>query len=56
MKVHGLTTAATVWITAALGIACALAAWTTVLVGTVLTILILYVVQRVESHLYPDKG
>ena len=29
-RVEGLTTAATVWITAALGIACGLAAWTTV--------------------------
>ena len=36
--VEGLTTAATVWATAALGIACALAAWTIVMVGTVLTL------------------
>jgi putative Mg2+ transporter-C (MgtC) family protein len=39
--VEGLTTAATVWATAALGIACALAAWTIVIVGTVLTIALL---------------
>jgi putative Mg2+ transporter-C (MgtC) family protein len=39
--VEGLTTAATVWATAALGIACALAAWTIVLVGTVLTLALL---------------
>ena len=49
--VHGLTSAATVWLTAALGIACALAAWTTVAVGTALTIFILYVVRQVEAHI-----
>lgn len=49
--VHGLTTAATVRVTAALGIVCALAAWTTVAVGTVLTIAILYVVRRVDAHI-----
>ena len=53
-KVHGLTTAATVWVTAALGIACALAAWTIVGVGTVMTILILYGLQRAELYIYPD--
>ena len=33
--VEGLTTAATVWATAAFGIACALGAWTVVIAGTV---------------------
>jgi putative Mg2+ transporter-C (MgtC) family protein len=36
-----LTTAATVWMTAALGIACGLAAWTTVALAVVLTLLLL---------------
>ena len=36
--VDGLTTAATVWATAALGIACALGAWIVVAVGTALAI------------------
>ena len=40
-RVEGLTTAATVWITAALGIACGLAAWTTVGLTVVLAIAIL---------------
>ncbi|MBL8834831.1 MAG: MgtC/SapB family protein [Alphaproteobacteria bacterium] len=36
--VHGLTTAATVWVTAALGVTCALAAWPIVLIGLVLAL------------------
>jgi len=40
--VEGLTTAATVWVTAAFGIACALAAWRVLLVATVLTLLLLF--------------
>lgn len=39
--VHNLTTAATVWVTAALGIACALAAWAIVCIGVSLALLIL---------------
>jgi putative Mg2+ transporter-C (MgtC) family protein len=47
-EVHGLTTAATVWVVAALGIACALAAWHLVLLGVGLTLLILVVMVPVE--------
>ena len=36
--VEGLTTAATVWATAALGIACALGTWTVVIAGTVVAL------------------
>ena len=36
--IKGLTTAATVWVTAALGIACALAAWTIVAVAVTLAL------------------
>ena len=39
--VQGLTTAATVWVSAALGIACGLAAWTVVAVATVLALVAL---------------
>lgn len=39
--VDGLTTAATVWTTAAIGIACAFAAWTTVGVATAIALLLL---------------
>lgn len=48
--VHGLTTAATVWVTAALGIACALADWTLVITGVVLTLLILFVLGWIEKR------
>ena len=49
--VQGLTTAATVWVTAALGIACALADWTLVISGVVLTLLILFGLGWVEANL-----
>src|SRR4051794_10253262 len=39
--VRNLTTAATVWVTAALGVACALAAWEVVLIGAALALLVL---------------
>jgi putative Mg2+ transporter-C (MgtC) family protein len=53
--VYGLTTAATVWVTAALGIACALAAWSLVLVGTVLTLLILLGLRWIERRLFQQS-
>jgi putative Mg2+ transporter-C (MgtC) family protein len=40
-RVHGLTTAASTWLTACLGIACALTDWRLVVPGLVLTIAIL---------------
>jgi putative Mg2+ transporter-C (MgtC) family protein len=46
--VEGLTTAATVWMTAALGIACGLAAWTAVALAVVLALLLLVLGNRVE--------
>jgi len=52
--VRNLTTAATVWVTAALGIACALAAWHIVALGVGLTLLILLVggpMERATSRL-----
>jgi putative Mg2+ transporter-C (MgtC) family protein len=47
--IKGLTTAATVWVTAALGIACALAAWTIVAVAVMLTLATLVGVGWAES-------
>jgi putative Mg2+ transporter-C (MgtC) family protein len=41
-KTVGLTTAATVWVTAALGILIGLGMWTEVIAGTVLTMITLY--------------
>ena len=46
--VRNLTTAATVWVTAALGIACALAAWHVVWIGVGLTLLILVIGGSLE--------
>jgi putative Mg2+ transporter-C (MgtC) family protein len=49
--VRGLTTAATVWVTAALGIACGLAAWRIVLIGVGLTLVVLIVLLPVDAWL-----
>jgi putative Mg2+ transporter-C (MgtC) family protein len=51
--VHGLTTAATVWVTAALGIASALAAWTAIAAGAVLTLVVLFGLGWVERRFLP---
>jgi putative Mg2+ transporter-C (MgtC) family protein len=48
--VEGLTTAATVWVAAALGIACALAAWQIVAVGLTLALLLLVLIGWLESR------
>ena len=42
-KVHGLTTAATIWVTACLGILCGIAAWRTVAVAILFTAVLLTV-------------
>jgi putative Mg2+ transporter-C (MgtC) family protein len=48
-QVHGLTTAATVWVTAALGIACALAPWWVVGIGAGLTLIVLVVLHPIDA-------
>lgn len=48
MRVHGLTTAASVWVTAGLGIACAIASWHLIVAGLVLTLFLLAVVRPIE--------
>jgi putative Mg2+ transporter-C (MgtC) family protein len=58
-EVEGLTTAACVWVTAALGIACALAAWSIVLLGAGLTLGLLVFgrpVERALSSLFPHEA
>jgi len=42
-KVHGLTTAATIWVTASLGLLCGIAAWRIVFVAVLLVALLLTV-------------
>ncbi len=48
-RVEGLTTAATVWVTAAFGIACALAAWKVLVVATILALLVLFALPWTEK-------
>jgi putative Mg2+ transporter-C (MgtC) family protein len=47
--VEGLTTAATVWVTAALGIACGLGHWDVVVIGTVIALALLIAVTLIEK-------
>lgn len=49
--VEGLTTAASVWVTAAVGIACGLGAWTTVGVAVAISLFLLAVLGWIESLL-----
>jgi putative Mg2+ transporter-C (MgtC) family protein len=47
--VEGLTTAATVWVTAALGIACGLGSWSVVVIGVTIALTLLVVVAWIET-------
>src|SRR5947207_506154 len=53
-RVHGLTTATTVWIAAALGIACGVADWLVAASGLVLALVILIVLKRFEHYISPE--
>jgi putative Mg2+ transporter-C (MgtC) family protein len=48
-EITGLTTAATVWMTAAIGVAVGLGRWGSALVSVVLTLLVLFVVARLTT-------
>jgi putative Mg2+ transporter-C (MgtC) family protein len=54
--VRGLTTAASVWVVAALGIACGLGRWVTVVVGTVLTLAVLLLGGPLEDMVHRLRG
>ena len=54
--VHGLTTAATVWVTASLGIASALAAWPVVLIGSAMTLALLMLGGTFERFIARFSG
>jgi putative Mg2+ transporter-C (MgtC) family protein len=57
--VEGLTTAASVWVSAALGIACALGAWITALLATAMAVALLFAGGWLESgseQRKPDQG
>lgn len=47
--VEGLTTAATVWVAAALGVACGLAAWNVVFLGATMTLALLVAGAWIEN-------
>jgi putative Mg2+ transporter-C (MgtC) family protein len=49
--VHGLSTAATIWLTASLGVLCGLAAWPLLAVAFVLTIFLLVAGGAIENWL-----
>jgi putative Mg2+ transporter-C (MgtC) family protein len=53
-RVHGLTTATTVWIAAALGIACGLADWTVAASGLVVALAVLLVLKKFEHRVSHD--
>ncbi|MCK0208534.1 MgtC/SapB family protein [Starkeya koreensis] len=51
LEVHGLTTAATVWVTAALGVACAIASWHLVFLALATTFVLLALMLPLERVL-----
>lgn len=51
LNVHGLTTAATLWLTAAIGLAVGLEAWTAAVAATVTGVVVLQVLKRVEEQI-----
>jgi len=48
-SVHGLTTAASVWVVASLGIACGAGQWLTALIALSLTLMVLVLLGRIEK-------
>ncbi len=50
-RVHGLTTAATIWLTSALGVACGLGIWALALLAAGLAFFVLIVGGPIEKHL-----
>jgi putative Mg2+ transporter-C (MgtC) family protein len=48
-SVHGLTTAASIWVVASLGIACGAGQWLTALMALALTLMVLVLLGRIEK-------
>lgn len=55
-RIRGLTTAALVWVTAAVGIACALASWVLIALGVGLALFLLGVLHPLEKKLERRAG
>jgi putative Mg2+ transporter-C (MgtC) family protein len=51
-QVHGITTAATIWLTATLGVLCGVGMWQLALFGVALTLLILVLGKPLEKFLH----
>lgn len=50
LEIHGLTSAAAIWVSASLGIAAGCGLWQLGLVGAIITFTVLNVFKRLESH------
>ena len=55
-KVHGLTTAASIWVTAAMGVLCGMGAWPILVVGVSLVLLLLVFGGPVEKWCHKRLG
>lgn len=54
--VRGLTTAAALWVVAAIGMACGTGFWAAGIAGVVLAILVLAVLRPIERKVFPQHG
>lgn len=50
VEVHGLTSAAAIWVSAALGTAAGCGLWQIALIGALLSLFVLRVVKKIEHH------
>jgi putative Mg2+ transporter-C (MgtC) family protein len=50
VEVHGLTSAAAIWVSAALGTAAGCGLWQIALIGALLSLFVLRVVKQLEGH------
>jgi putative Mg2+ transporter-C (MgtC) family protein len=55
-SVHGLTTAATIWVAAALGVSCGIGQWRVASVASAIALVVLVVGRGVESGLHRLQG
>jgi putative Mg2+ transporter-C (MgtC) family protein len=54
-RVKNLTTAAHLWLTAVIGVACGAGQWPLVMIGSVISLLMLTVLGLVERRYFPDE-
>jgi putative Mg2+ transporter-C (MgtC) family protein len=55
-QVYHLATAATVWLAAAIGIACGVGQWVMAVAGTVIGLIVLVVCIHIDSHFFGRFG